>query len=50
MIFLENVQNIVSHDGGRTIHVIIDSLEKKLNYKVVGISYNEKECLYHREG
>lgn len=41
MIFLENVQNIVSHDGGRTIHVIIDSLEKKLNYKVVGISYNE---------
>lgn len=41
VIFLENVQNIVSHDGGRTIHVIIDSLEKKLNYKVVGISYNE---------
>lgn len=41
VIFLENVQNIVSHDEGRTIHVIIDSLEKKLNYKVVGISYNE---------
>lgn len=42
VIFLENVQNIISHDGGRTIHVIIDSLEKKLNYKVVGISYNKK--------
>ena len=41
VIFLENVQNIISHDKGRTIHVIIDSLEKKLNYKVVGISYDE---------
>lgn len=42
VIFLENVQNIVSHDKGRTIHVIIDSLEKKLNYKVVGITYDEE--------
>ena len=42
VIFLENVQNIVSHDKGRTIHVIIDSLEKKLNYKVIGIAYDEE--------
>lgn len=41
VIFLENVQNIVSHDNGRTIHVIIDSLEKKLNYKVIGVTYDE---------
>lgn len=38
-IFLENVQNIVSHDNGNTIHTILDSLEKKLNYKVIGVSF-----------
>lgn len=42
VIFLENVQNIVSHKKGNTIHVILDSLERKLNYKVVGVSYDEK--------
>lgn len=42
VIFLENVQNIVSHDKGKTIHVIIDSLEKKLNYKVIGVTYDEE--------
>lgn len=40
-IFLENVQNIVSHDNGNTIHVILDSLEKKLGYKVIGVSYDD---------
>ena len=42
VVFLENVQNIVSHDRGRTIHVIIDSLEKKLNYKVIGVTYDDE--------
>jgi DNA (cytosine-5)-methyltransferase 1 len=42
VIFLENVQNIVSHDKGKTIHIIIDSLEKKLGYKVIGISYDQQ--------
>ncbi len=42
VVFLENVQNIVSHDNGNTIHVIIDSLEKKLDYKVVGVEYDEE--------
>lgn len=41
VVFLENVQNIVSHDKGRTIRIIIDSLEKKLNYKVIGVTYDE---------
>lgn len=41
VIFLENVQNIVSHDKKKTIKIIIDSLEKKLNYKVVGVTYAE---------
>lgn len=37
-LFLENVQNIVSHDKGNTMHVILDSLEKKLHYKVIGVT------------
>lgn len=41
VVFLENVQNIVSHDNKKTLKIIIDSLEKKLNYKVVGVSYAE---------
>lgn len=41
VVFLENVQNIVSHDKGKTIRIIIDSLEKKLNYKVIGVTYGE---------
>lgn len=38
VVFLENVQNIVSHDKKKTIKIIIDTLEKKMNYKVVGVS------------
>ena len=37
-IFLENVQNIVSHDKGNTIKVIIDTLELELGYKIVGVT------------
>lgn len=31
---LENVKNLVSHDGGNTFRVIIDVLENELKYKV----------------
>lgn len=31
---LENVKNLVSHDGGNTFRVIMDILEKKLKYTV----------------
>ncbi|HEY8949456.1 MAG TPA: DNA (cytosine-5-)-methyltransferase [Rhizomicrobium sp.] len=31
---LENVKNLVSHDGGRTFGVIMDVLERKLKYQV----------------
>ncbi len=41
-IFLENVQNIVSHDKKRTIKTILDYLENKLNYKVVGAEFDEE--------
>lgn len=38
-IFLENVDNLVRHDKGNTFKIIIDTLEKELNYKVIGIDY-----------
>lgn len=31
---LENVKNLVNHDGGRTFAVILDVLERKLKYRV----------------
>lgn len=33
VIFLENVKNLVSHDGGKTFKVILDVLENKMGYK-----------------
>ena len=36
-IFLENVENLVSHDEGRTFRIIINTLENELNYHVVGV-------------
>jgi len=49
VVFLENVQNIVSHDKKKTVRIIIDSLEKKLNYKVVGVTYDvEGKLLYSK--
>lgn len=34
VVFLENVKNLQSHDGGKTFKVMIDVLENKLGYKV----------------
>lgn len=39
-VFLENVQNLLSHDKGRTFETIIDILENNLKYKVVGVEYD----------
>ena len=40
-IFLENVQNIISHDNGNTIRTIVETLEKELGYKIIGVTENE---------
>lgn len=49
-IFLENVQNLLSHDKKRTIETILNVLEKELNYKVIGVSYREDgELVYTRD-
>lgn len=40
-IFLENVQNLVSHDKKKTIKKIITTLEEDLNYKIIGITQDD---------
>lgn len=40
-IFLENVENLVSHDGGNTIETIIRTLEDELRYRVIGVTLDE---------
>lgn len=40
-IFLENVENLISHDHGRTIQRIIQTLEEELQYRIIGVSLNE---------
>ena len=48
-IFLENVDNLVSHDHGNTIETIIKTLEDELDYRVIGVSVNENgEYIYDR--
>lgn len=34
VVFLENVKNLISHDGGNTFKIIVEILEEKLKYKV----------------
>ena len=40
-IFLENVENLVSHDKGNTIETIIRTLEEELEYRVIGVSLDD---------
>ena len=40
-VFLENVENLVSHDGGNTIETIIKTLEDELEYRVIGVTLDE---------
>lgn len=40
-VFLENVENLISHDKGNTIETIIKTLEEELEYRVIGITLDE---------
>ncbi len=40
-VFLENVENLVSHDKGKTLATIIKTLEEELQYRVIGVSLDE---------
>lgn len=41
VIFLENVRNLLSHDKKATFKTIIDTLDRQLNYHIVGLEYSE---------
>ena len=41
-IFLENVENLVSHDHGNTIETIISTLEDELDYRIIGVTIDEE--------
>lgn len=53
VIFLENVDHLTTHDKGKTFKTILDTLTKKLNYRVVGVhtqsdgnlEYNPKDFI-----
>ena len=38
VVFLENVENLVSHNKGSTFKTIIETLENDLGYKVIGVT------------
>lgn len=40
-VFLENVENLVSHDKGKTLKTIITTLEDELQYRVIGVTMDE---------
>lgn len=40
VVFLENVQNLLSHDKGNTFKTIMETLERELDYYVVGLNYD----------
>ncbi len=41
VVFLENVQNLLIHDKKSTFNTIIDTLDRQLDYHIVGISYDK---------
>ena len=49
-VFLENVENLVSHDKGATLKRIITTLEDDLEYRVIGVTVDENgEYEYSRD-
>lgn len=47
VVFLENVDNLVRHDHGNTFRFIMNDLENRLEYKVIGVTENDNgELVY----
>lgn len=40
-IFLENVENLVSHDKGNTLERIVTTLEDELGYRIIGVTMDD---------
>lgn len=47
IVFLENVENLASHNKGNTFKTIIETLEKDLDYKVIGVTIGEDGSLQY---
>lgn len=45
--FLENVGHLVTHDKGRTVKTILDTLVLKLNYHVIGVHIGDDGSLVY---
>lgn len=45
IVFLENVDHILTHDNGNTFDIIINTLVSELGYHVVGVERNETGIL-----
>ena len=41
VLFLENVDRLVTHDGGETFRIILDKLVNQLGYYVIGVDQSE---------
>lgn len=49
-VFLENVQNLIFHDKRRTFSVIVDTLDRVLDYKIIGVSHDKNgKAVYKTE-
>ena len=49
-VFLENVENLVSHDKGETLKRIVKTLEEELKYRIIGVTLDENgEYVYTRD-
>lgn len=49
-VFLENVENLCSHNKGKTLKTIIRILEDELGYKVIGVTKSDEgEYIYSRQ-
>ncbi|MEG2772273.1 MAG: DNA (cytosine-5-)-methyltransferase, partial [Alistipes sp.] len=40
-VFLENVENLISHDKRKTVATIVKTLEEDLGYRVIGVTLDE---------
>lgn len=45
-VFLENVEGLLYHDGGRTMKTIIETLEDELRYRVIGVTLEKDGTNY----
>lgn len=41
VVFLENVQNLLSHDKQATFKTIVDTLDRQLDYHIVGVTHDK---------